>query len=364
MTISAGQELPVLVVGAGPTGLAAALELARHGQAVRIVDRNATRSEKSKAIGVNARTLELMEPSGVTERLLAAGLRLRRFNFRNAERLLATIDLDRVQHRYNFMLALLQAETERTLEQRLADHGTLVEWSTEFTGLEAAPDRVRARLIAGGEERIVEARYLIGADGAHSAVRHALGLPFHGTTDPAPWWLVDVRMDWIFGSAEVNLFARPAAVLGVIPIEPGLFRLVSNGPEPLELLPKGSCVGAEVWRSAFRISYRQVDSYQVGRVFLAGDAAHVHSPVGARGMNLGIEDGTVLARKMAQGLERYSAERHPVGARVLRQTRTLTRLVTARPPLARWARDQLFACVIGPFPRVQRALARRVMGLA
>ena len=210
----AGQELPVLVVGAGPTGLAAALELARHGQAVRIIDKNATRSQNSKAIGVNARTLELMEPSGVTERLLAAGLRLRRFNFRSAEGLLATVDLGRVRHRYNFMLALLQAETERILEQRLAEHGTQVEWSTEFTSFEAAPDRVRARLVGDDGERLVEARCLIGADGAHSAVRHALGLPFHGTTDPSPWWLVDVRMDWPFGTAELNLFARPAAVLG------------------------------------------------------------------------------------------------------------------------------------------------------
>jgi 2-polyprenyl-6-methoxyphenol hydroxylase-like FAD-dependent oxidoreductase len=362
---TAGRELPVLVVGAGPTGLAAALELARHGEAVRIVDRIATRSENSRAIGVNARTLELMEPSGVTERLLAAGLRLRRFNFRDAERLLATIDLARVRHRYNFMLALLQAETERTLEQRLAEHDPMVEWSTEFTGFEAAPDRVRARLVADGEEGVIEARYLIGADGAHSAVRHALGLEFRGTTDPSPWWLLDVRMDWGLGTDEVNLFAHPAAVLGVIPIEPGLFRLVSNGPEPLELLPRGSRIREEVWRSAFRISYRQVASYQVGRVFLAGDAAHVHSPVGARGMNLGIEDGTVLARKMVEGgLETYSAERHPVGARVLRQTRMLTRLVTARHPLARFARDQLFAHVIGPLPQVQRALARRVMGLA
>jgi 2-polyprenyl-6-methoxyphenol hydroxylase-like FAD-dependent oxidoreductase len=100
-------------------------------------------------------------------------------------------------------------------------------------------------------------------------------------------------------------------------------------------------------------------------VFLAGDGAHVHSPVGARGMNLGIEDGTMLARKMAQGgLETYSAERHPVGAGVLWQTRTLTRLVTARDPLARFARDQLFRRVIGPLPQVQRALASRIMGLA
>ena len=102
-------ELPVLVVGAGPTGLAAALELARHGQSVRIVDKNPTRSQHSKAIGVNARTLELMEASGVTERLLATGLRLRRLHFRNGDRLLATVELNRVRHRYDFMLALLQA---------------------------------------------------------------------------------------------------------------------------------------------------------------------------------------------------------------------------------------------------------------
>jgi 2-polyprenyl-6-methoxyphenol hydroxylase-like FAD-dependent oxidoreductase len=220
-------------------------------------------------------------------------------------------------------------------------------------------------LLAGGGERSVEAPCLIGADGAHSTVRRALGLPFRGITDPSEWWLVDVRMDWPFGTAALNLFARPAAVLGVIPIEPGLYRLVSNGPEPLDMLPAAAVVHGEVWRSAFRISYRQVDTYQVGRVFLAGDAAHVHSPVGARGMNLGIEDGTVLARKMIEGtLDRYTAERHPVGARVIRQTRALTRLVTTRNPLGRWLRDQLFAHVIGPSSSVQRALARRILGLA
>ena len=229
----------VLVVGAGPTGLAAALELARQGRPVRIVDRKPGRSQHSKAIGVNARTLELLEPSGVTERLLATGLRVRRLNFRNADRLLATIELAHVHPRYDFMLTLLQAETERLLEQRLAEAGTSVEWSSEFKALEADADRVRAQLIAGGREQTVEADWLIGADGAHSAVRHALGPAFEGETDPSEWWLADVRMSWPFGAAEVDVFARPGAVLAVIPIELGLFRLVSNGPDPLTLLAAG-----------------------------------------------------------------------------------------------------------------------------
>ena len=178
---ASGWDLPVLVIGAGPTGLAAALELARQGRAVRIVDKHPTRSQHSKALGVNARTLELMEASGVTERLLASGLRLSRLRFQSGERLLATIELGRVGHRYGFMLALLQAETERVLEQRLAEYGKLVEWSTEFTGMAAGADSVRASLRAADEQPTVnaEGQRPNGAElgGRNSVWRSAPGIP-------------------------------------------------------------------------------------------------------------------------------------------------------------------------------------------
>ena len=171
-------------------------------------------------------------------------------------------------------------------------------------------------------------------------------------------------MDWPLGVSELNLFARPAAVLGVIPIRPGLFRLVSNGPEPLSMLPSGSKVLEEVWRSAFRISYRQVDSYRAGRVFLAGDAAHVHSPVGARGMNLGIEDGTVLARRMLEGmLENYSAERTRGGACSGRPG-ALTRLVTGASSACPLGARSIVRAHDRPEPSSAAALARRILGLA
>jgi 2-polyprenyl-6-methoxyphenol hydroxylase-like FAD-dependent oxidoreductase len=359
----AGQR-PVLVVGAGPTGLAAALELARSGRPVRIIERNPSRSQHSKAIGVNPRTLELMEATGVTERLLAAGRRIRKVNLRRADRLLAAVDLTRLQHRYNFMLALAQSETERILEASLAEHGVEVEWQSELEGFAEAAEGVRARVQRDGGDQEIEADYLIGADGAHSTVRHALGFEFSGATYPFEWQVVDVAMSGPLAEDEVHVRLGDPVFLFMISAAPGTFRLAADGGDPVQLLPAGCAVHETLWRSSFRISYRQVDRYQQGRVFLAGDAAHIHSPVGGRGMNLGIEDATILARKMTDGgLESYSAERHPIGARVIRETHALTRLVTTRAPWVRWLRDQLLPPALGLEP-AQRQFRQRLAGLS
>jgi 2-polyprenyl-6-methoxyphenol hydroxylase-like FAD-dependent oxidoreductase len=362
--MTAASERPVLVVGAGPTGLAAALELARRGRPARIIDKNPGRSRHSKAIGVNPRTLELLAAAGVTERLLAAGRRIRKVNLWRADRLLATVDLTRLEHRYDFMLALAQSETERILEASLAERGVRVEWQSELLAFSDATDRVRAKIMRDGSEQEIEADSLIGADGAHSTARHALGLEFRGATYPFAWQVVDVRMSGPFAEDEVHLRLGASALLFLISAAAGTFRLASDGDDPLRLLPEGSVVHEIIWRSSFRISYRQVDRYHQGRVFLAGDAAHIHSPVGGRGMNLGIEDATLLARKLIDGgLETYTAERHPVGARVIRQTHALTRLVTTRAPWARWLRDRLLPLALGLEP-AQRQFRRRLAGLS
>jgi 2-polyprenyl-6-methoxyphenol hydroxylase-like FAD-dependent oxidoreductase len=355
---------PLLVVGAGPTGLAAALELARLGRPVRVIDRNPERSRLSKAIGVNPRTLELMEEAGVTERLLAAGRRLHAANLRSRGRLLARIDLGRLPHRYNFMLALVQSETERILEERALELGVVVERLCEAQALEQQEDRVVCTVTCPDGDRQIAAPHLIGADGAHSTVRHALGLAYDGHTYPFDWQIVDVRLDGPFAEDELHLLLGADTLLLIVSPGPDVFRLASNGPDPVALLPPGARVREEIWRSSFRISYRQVARYQEGRVFLAGDAAHVHSPLGARGMNLGIEDATLLARRIVAGTpEGYGAERHPVARRVIRQTHALTRMATARAPLARWLRDHILPHLLRN-AGIQQQLARRIAGLA
>jgi 2-polyprenyl-6-methoxyphenol hydroxylase-like FAD-dependent oxidoreductase len=359
-----GANEPILVVGAGPSGLAAALELARIGRPVRVIDRNPERSRLSKAIGVNPRTLELLEEAGVTERLLAAGRRLRAVNLRSAGRLLARIDLGLIPHRHNFILALAQSETERILEERLRELGVAVERLHEAKTLEQDADRTVCGVAAPEGDLQIAAPYLIGADGAHSTIRQALGLAFEGHTYPFDWQIVDVRLDGPLAEDELHLLLEADTLLLIVSPGPDVFRLASNGPDPIALLPSGTRAREEIWRSSFRISYRQVKRYQEGRVFLAGDAAHVHSPVGARGMNLGIEDATLLARHLAAGApEGYGAERHPVGRRVIRQTDALTRMATARAPLARWLRDHILPHLLRN-ASIQRQLARRIAGLA
>lgn len=354
----------VLIVGAGPVGLAAAIELNRHGIPVRIVDREGAHTKLSKAVGVNAQTLDLLGPSGVTERLLAAGIRVSRANLHFDGKPLVTLDLRRADHRFNFILALPQSETERLLEATLAERGVMVERDTEMLGLSQNADTVTVRLRDAAGEREVTAGRILGADGSHSAVRQTLRIPFTGARYDETWSLADITLDWPYGYGEVNLFLHGnGALLFTVPIAPDRIRAISQTDHAKALLPAGSVVRETHWESTFHVALRQAEHYQDGRCFLAGDAAHVHSPAGGRGMNLGIWDACAFAARHAAGtLEGYSAERHPIGARILAITDRMFRVARLTPGPAQALRNLLMRHVV-PMDAVQRRIAPQLLGI-
>lgn len=194
-------------------------------------------------------------------------------------------------------------------------------------------------------------------------VRDRLGIGFPGETMPGDWSLADVLMDSPLDDDVANVLIRPDGMLFMLRIKERLFRLASNRPNVLDRLPKGSRLHRVVWQSDFTVSHRQAECCRMRRVFLAGDAAHVHSPLGARGMNLGIEDACILARRLVDGeLDRYDAERHRAGAAAIRMVKAQTRLATGTGLPARLARHMVIPALLS-IGAVRRRFLRRALGL-
>ncbi|MET0066133.1 MAG: FAD-dependent monooxygenase [Candidatus Thiodiazotropha sp.] len=353
----------ILIIGAGPVGLSAALELSRAGKRVRILDENSQRSTYSKAMGINSRTLELLEPSGVTPRLLEQGVRIPGVQFGQPGKNRFRIDFSRNGHRYNYMLGLPQSETERILEQRLGEFGIQVERSHQFRDLQQSDDGVLARVQSSHGSEQIRAAYLIGADGAHSRVRQALGIDFPGRSMPNRWSLADLRTPDLGDAEPARVLFQPDGVLFMLQFQPGILRVASNHPDVLERLPEGLTVEEVLWQSEFHVSHQQAPSYRSGRCFLAGDAAHIHSPLGGRGMNMGIEDACTLANCLTRGQgEDYSKTRHRVGASAIRLIKAQTLIATSQALPIRLMRNWILPRLLR-IGALHKALARRMLGL-
>lgn len=375
----------VLIVGAGPTGLTLAIQLARFGIPCRIIDTAPAPTDKSKAIAIHARTLECFAAMGITNRLIADGIRARGFDFfANGAPLghaCLTTDLDTP---YPFVLLLPQSETERFLIALLADLGINVERDVTLTGFVQDASGVTATLAYSGthEERTTRCRWLVGCDGAHSTVRHALNLPFAGSAYEHTYWLADLHVHWALAHDEVHAFLGRQGFLFAFPIpETDRYRLIAQWDEPGQgptadptlaemqhlmdrLGPAGTTLSDPIWLTAFRLHHRKVTRYQEGRIFVAGDAAHIHSPAGGQGMNTGIQDADNLAWKLALVAKRnanpallasYDAERNAVGVQVLRQTDLMFRALMVQSSAMRAIRNRLLSLLVS-----RRALVRHM----
>ncbi|WP_267550158.1 NAD(P)/FAD-dependent oxidoreductase [Rhizobium rhizogenes] len=356
----------ILIAGAGPVGLTAALELARRGFTPRIIDDGPgpTPVEESRALGVNARTLTLLSPSGVAERIVEAAQSIDCFRVRAGERTLFELDASQVKGRFSAIRGLAQGQTERLLLEALSTYGIVPEWQTAIIAGEIADFRkpeVTVRRPDGAMET-VRPDILVGADGAHSVVRKALGAGFPGEALEAYFYLVDFRysgqIDTHFG--EVSIF--DPGMIGRLPVASDVIRYISTLEDFESRIVHPATIAERLWASQFRIHFRHVEPMAKGNVFLAGDAAHIHSPAGARGMNLGIEDACWLAWLIAEGREQeYSALRIPAVKQVLKQTYGLTRLITMTNPLAIAMRN-LIAPLVLRFGPARRVLLRSVAG--
>lgn len=356
----------VLVVGAGPTGLALAIQLARYEVPVRIIDALEQPAAESRAIGIQARTLELFQRMDVVASFLERGIRYRQISAYSERKLIVHETLEEIRSQYNYVLAIPQTETEAILTERLRSLSVNIERGVRLVHLEQDEARVRVHLRGPEGETSAEFAYVVGCDGAHSTLRHILDVPFTGAQISDSFALADLRIDSDLPRDGISVYLAAGHIAAVFPLPGDVTRVIIEreggfeGTPSLDDFRSALYLGGvaargyeePVWISQFTINQRRVASVAKGRVFLAGDAAHIHSPVGAQGMNTGIQDVENLAWKLALTyrhgaletlLASYAIEREAVAARLLRFTGSFTKVVATRNPAMRAVRDRLAA---------------------
>jgi 2-polyprenyl-6-methoxyphenol hydroxylase-like FAD-dependent oxidoreductase len=375
----------VLIAGAGPTGLALAAELRRRGIKPLIIDRQPAGANTSRACVVHARTMEVLAPLGVTQDLLAQGVRVPIFRVRDRDHALLTIDFSTIPSAYPFTLMIPQDRVERSLLARLEAFDGKVVRPCQFVRCDPRPSHVDVELYTEESAKTIRAQWLVACDGMHSTVREQSGIAFTGGEYEQSFVLADVHMDWPLSFKEVTLFYSPAGLVVVAPLPEGRFRIVATVDDAPEL-PSADFVQSVldargptvnpgrirdvVWSSRFRIHHRVANGLRKGRILLCGDAAHVHSPAGGQGMNTGIQDGVSLAEALAATLadgddarlDIWSGKRHRVAADVVKFTDRMTRMATIKSATQQSLRNMAIA-LAGRMPPVRAALARRLAEL-
>jgi len=369
----------VLIAGAGPVGLAMAADLARYGVSVRLVEKSPERTDKSKALVLWSRTLELMDRMECTAPFLTTGKKVIAVNVTAGKELITKVTVDGVKTPHPYALMMPQCDTEELLGDFVTSLGVKIERNIELTDFIASADGVTSTLRhLDGTEETFESGWLIGSDGAHSTVRHKLGMEFAGETMPSSWVIADIHLSDVPNPEEILISWHAEGILAVFPILGSRYRVIADSGladagvspanptmEDVQAIldargPGGITASDPIWLTRFTINERKVSNYRSGRVFVMGDAAHIHSPAGGQGMNTGIQDAFNLAWKLAMAsrglgdeetlLGSYSAERSPIADDVLKGAGRITEVALMRGDFKQAVRNRITSFVFGLSP--------------
>lgn len=349
--------MKILVIGGGPTGLTAALELVAHNIKCRIVERRTEPSELSRAVGIMPPTIDALKLLGAGEAILAEAMPLRKIELVRAGKTLMRLDNTTPEFRDRVILGLPQNRTEEILRDALAERGVHVEYGMSVEDTKTDNQSTTVQFSDGSAETY---DWVIAADGIRSHTREQLGIAYPGIDLPGEWSIADVDVAGDFDPELVLLDVQGSAnsFLMILPIEARRARIVSSTPDALAAMNHPLEIENVRRTGTFQISIRQAETYSKGRVLLAGDAAHCHSPLGGKGMNLGMADAVAAARAIATGqVAGYSAARHLAGADILKKTEVARKITTSNSPVAKallWVATR----TVSSIPAAHRAFMR------
>ena len=377
-------EAEVVVVGGGPTGLVLTAALRQAGHDVLTLDKQEEGANASRAAAIHAKTLEVLRELDVTDRLVAEGVVVPTFTFRDRDRILTRLDFSSLPTPYPFVLTLQQYRTEKILTERMHALGGEVMRPYSVAGVCIDADGAEVEVDGPDGREVVHARYVVGADGVSSVVRQSAKIDYTGGTYDQSFTLADARIDWPLRFDEVQNFFSPAGIVVSGPLPDNQRRVlatVDNAPEVIDVDfvqhildergPTGARVKELTWSSQFHVHHRIASTFRHGPVFLAGDAAHVHSPAGGQGMNLGIQDAVDLAHTLSASLngakhadlDGYEKRRRPIARATVTFTNFMTRasIVDNRP--AQLVRNAVFS-LIGVLPPARKQMVLHMSELA
>ncbi|MEL6167285.1 MAG: NAD(P)/FAD-dependent oxidoreductase [Pseudomonadota bacterium] len=353
--------MKILIVGAGPTGLTAALELARRGVLADVIDSKDGPSSLSRAVSLMPSSLAILARSGIADQIQAKAIATETAIFHAGSRRIATLDLARAEDPGHRLFALPQDVTEAVLRSAFERMGGRIRFGERLESIAQGAAGVDARI--GGE--IVTYDFVVGADGVRSTVREQLGIAYSGLDLPDEWSIADVEVSgWPYPKDFAFFSVPPTAAVIAIPLGQDRLRVIATTGDAIAALPIPVTVRTTRRNGKFRVSVRQADLYQSGAVFLAGDAAHCHSPVGGRGMNLGMADAADLARRLVRDdLDGYTRARHAAGQKVIAESERRRKLIASQHV---WIRRAFHGWLrlIDHVPPIKRGIERELIGIS